>query len=253
MQFTHLVTNGCSWTYGTGLSKIKETAWPARLAYMLRSDVVNLAVPGTGNESITRRTYEYVYENKKFNNQPLFVLVFSQLWRKEVWMHDYYGSETNDYCTMYPAQQRNGNPQEVAWLHEFNEEDFLRKNMLVKFAAKNLFDSLGYPFIICDFCDNDVKLDYINQVKNRFPNWYSEYVSINDISNLDSFVTALDKTDCNHPGPSSQEVLADIIYQAIIKKYNSYEVVRNCDFLKLKDYLFHNPNNLAVQRYTDWF
>ena len=251
VEISHLVVNGCSWSYGYGLDNPREQAWPALLARILGCELVNLAVPGCGNESITRRTYEYVYENKRFGNNPLFVIVFSQLWRKEVWMHNYYGSTTNDYVTMYPAHQRAGNPQEVAWLHEFNEEDFLRKNMLMKCSTKALLESLQYPHIICDFPDDGVNQEFIDKVNGRFPNWYNEYQSINDCGPINRLTANLDKTACQHPGPSAQIALADALYDVIKKKYER-PIIQSSPFLKLSDYEFHKKENLAIQRESVW-
>lgn len=251
MKITHLVTNGCSWTYAQGLKNIKEEGWPTLLANKLGCEVVNLALPGSGNESITRRNYEYVYENLPFNSTPLFVVVFSQLWRREVWMHNYYGTPTDDYVTMFPASQRDGNPAEKAWLHEFNEEDFLRKNMLIKFATKNLLDNHRYPYIITDFPGDDIQEPFLNKVKNRFPNWYYEYKKINDVTTLSSLVSDLDKTECSHPGPKSQIVIANFLYQSIIKKYQEIEL-ENKNFLKLSDFKLCNENNYLHNNKRDW-
>jgi hypothetical protein len=61
MDITHLVVNGCSWTYCQGLEDPKNQGWPKLLADQLGCEVVNLAIPGTGNDTIHRRTYEYVH------------------------------------------------------------------------------------------------------------------------------------------------------------------------------------------------
>jgi hypothetical protein len=53
IDVTHLVVNGCSWTYGTGLAHPKEQAWPALLAKQLGVPLVNLAIQGSGNDTKT--------------------------------------------------------------------------------------------------------------------------------------------------------------------------------------------------------
>ena len=77
VKLSHLVVNGCSFTYCQGLENPAEQGWPALLANKLKVPVVNLAIPGSGNDAIFRRTYEYFYLNKKHNNFPLFINVWS--------------------------------------------------------------------------------------------------------------------------------------------------------------------------------
>jgi len=251
MKITHLVTNGCSWTYGQGLDNIKEEAWAAILARKLGCEIVNIAVPGTGNEAITRRNYEYIYEGKSYGARPLFVVVFSQIWRREVWMRNYYGTKCGDYCTMFPAHETDGNPVERSYLEEFNEEDFLRKNMLIKSATKNLLENFQFPHIITQFQGDGVQPSSVNDVKQRFPNWYDQYVKMNDIDEISGQVHMLDKTHCQHPGPKAQEVIAEMVYSAIIKKYGILEV-ENRPYLKLKDFKLKNPNNDVHNHVTAW-
>lgn len=252
MKITHLVTNGCSWTYGQGLDNIREQAWPALLANKLGCEVVNLAIPGTGNESITRRNYEYVYESLNYKSNPLFVIMFSQIWRKEVWMHDYYGTPANGYVTMFPAHETDGNPTEKAWLREFNEEDFLRRNMLMKFATKNLLDSYKFPYVITQFQGDGVKPEYIQKVKERFPVWYNEYEKMNDYPEISKAVKMLDKTHCTHPGPLAQQVIADLMFTTVQKKYGLIEFDQR-PFLRLKDFSFLGKNNIVNANATHWF
>mgnify|MGYP003351991979 CR=1 FL=1 len=98
VDVTHLVVNGCSWTYGEGLENPNKEAWPALLANHFGLPIVNLAVQGCGNQSITRRTFEYVYENLPTGSKPFFVISWSQDARKE---------ETIDWVKNYEYEKNN--------------------------------------------------------------------------------------------------------------------------------------------------
>ena len=85
MQVSHLVVNGCSWTYGSELDSPEEESWPKLVANKLGIPVVNLAIPGSGNDSILRRTSEYLFQNLAFNSKPLVIIAWSQITRREGW------------------------------------------------------------------------------------------------------------------------------------------------------------------------
>lgn len=252
-EISHLVVNGCSWAFGQGLKNIREEAWAGILSKKLNCDLVNLAIPFSSNEGILRRTCEYIYENKKFNNRPLFVIIFSQIWRKEVWMRNRYGGPCNDYVTMFPWRQIQDNSiQQKAWLDNFDEEDFLRKNMLVKTCLVNLLENHGYPYLIAtNYPLNDVKQSSQDDVQKRFPNWFDFYQSVHDVKHsLGDIIEGLDKTECGHPGPNSNRLVGDFIFSEITKKYPNLQI-KPQDFLRLKDYQLLGPADRA-RGLADW-
>ena len=65
LEISHLVVNGCSFTYCQGLESPNTQGWPALLAKKLNVPVVNLAAPGSSNDGIYRRTYDYFYNDQK--------------------------------------------------------------------------------------------------------------------------------------------------------------------------------------------
>jgi len=149
MEITHLVVNGCSWTYCQGLDDPKTQGWPALVAKELGVPVVNIAVPGSGNDSIHRRTYEYVYQNLPTGSNPLFLIFWSQYWRREAWCE--FGFGVKDYRNVNVNQYRTVE-HENALLAHWSEEDFLRRTMLYKLSTINLFTANNIPFLMSDYC-----------------------------------------------------------------------------------------------------
>jgi hypothetical protein len=66
LKITHVVTIGCSWTYCQGLDSPSTQGWPALVAKKLNVPLVNLAVPGVGNDFIHRVSHEYIYKNYSY-------------------------------------------------------------------------------------------------------------------------------------------------------------------------------------------
>jgi hypothetical protein len=55
-----LLCNGCSHTFGSEC----DTSWPTEISKLTGFDYENLALPGTSNQSILRRTVKYILENE---------------------------------------------------------------------------------------------------------------------------------------------------------------------------------------------
>jgi hypothetical protein len=68
----NILTNGDSFTYGDELSNL-ICAWPHVLANKINASVVNLGTPGASNDSIVRRTLDYVVN--PLNKRPDMVII----------------------------------------------------------------------------------------------------------------------------------------------------------------------------------
>ena len=80
MDISHIVTIGCSFTYCQGLPIFQ--GWPALVANALDCPLVNLGIPGVGNDNIHRRLYEYIYNDLLiYNSKPLVIIAWTQPWR----------------------------------------------------------------------------------------------------------------------------------------------------------------------------
>jgi hypothetical protein len=251
MDITHLVVNGCSWTYCQGLEDPKNQGWPKLLADQLGCEVVNLAIPGTGNDTIHRRTYEYVHENLPTNSKPFFVIMWSQYWRREYWFRKYYKADCDDFAPMYYPDGEPENDYERAFIKNFNEEEFLRKMMVLKTSLKALFDTYNIPYIMSDYHDDHTPNKIVNEIKSRFPNFYKKFSTLNDIESVNSITKPYSKTPCGHDGLDTHPILANEIKKTIDLKYGNLNVVTS-DFLRAKNFPIGNKTNYTHFAKSVW-
>jgi len=78
-----LITNGCSFTWGDELPAREFQAYPYLLAKKLGVGVVNLAECGRSNEAIIRTTLDYIINKDLSEFEPIFVIGWSGIARKE--------------------------------------------------------------------------------------------------------------------------------------------------------------------------
>ena len=251
MDITHLVVNGCSWTYCQGLEDPKNQGWPKHLADLLGCEVVNLAIPGSGNDTIHRRTYEYIHENLPTNSKPLFVIMWSQYWRREYWFRKYYNTDCDDFAPLHYPDGEVTNDFERAFIKNFNEEEFLRKMMVIKTSLKALFDVNNIPYVMSDYHDDHTLSKTIDDVKQRFPNFYNTFSRLNDIESVNAITRPYSKTPCGHDGLDAHPVLASFIKTVIDKKYGQLNVI-NGNFLRAKNFPIGNKNNCTHFTKSVW-
>lgn len=239
-NITHLVVNGCSWTYCQGLDDPKTQGWPALLAKELGVEVVNLAIRGCGNDSIHRRTYEYVYENLPTGSKPFFVISWSQYWRRETWYNSFMSfNEFNDYALVsFPDNEPQTNA-ERALLDNWNELDFHRRTYLNKLSLINLFNSYDIPYLMSDYAVVD-ETDTINTLRERFPTMVDTVLNnTKQIESLGKVVQEYPKLPCGHDGIDAQVAISNYIHSEITNNYGKLRVVSN-DYLTLKDFRLSN-------------
>jgi hypothetical protein len=244
MEITHLVVNGCSWSSGEGLLDPRNQAWPTLLANKLGCELVNLAVRGSSNDAITRRSYEYTYENLPNNSKPLYIVVFSQLWRREAWYNRYSSQTLNDYNTVdydrFSILKSKSHPHLLSILSEFNEEDFYRRYIMNKLYLKSLLTANNFPSLLTHFPYDSIKTETVETVQLRFPKMFNEFKKIEDFD-LSLLKLAEDFLPCGHPGAISQQIIADKMYVELIEKFGEVTVLPNQPFLRLKDFKIINP------------
>jgi hypothetical protein len=238
-DITHLVVNGCSWTYGQGLEDPKTQGWPALLAKKLGVEVVNLAVNGCGNGSIHRRTYEYVYENLPTGSKPFFVIAWSQYWRKETWVNKFGHDEYYDYSLVTFSKNGPSTNAERALLDNWNDLDFYRQTYLNKLSLIALFNSYNIPYLMSDY-SNEHSTQVIEEIRSRFPTLVSSiFNNKKQVKPFCIITKDYPKLQCGHDGIESQEVLADYIVSEIDNQYGKLNVIPS-EYLTLKNFKFTN-------------
>ena len=251
MEITHLVVNGCSWTYCSGLDNPKVQGWPALLAQKLNLPVVNLALPGSGGGSIHRRSYEYMYQNLPTGSKPLFLIFWTQYWRREAWFEGggVNGSLIQDYNVVNPTASSK-EPHVAALLDHWNEEDFIRQTLLYKLSLQSLFRSQKIPYLIADYSSCGEQLDTFD---------LDQHNSLKDAVNTDPYCIPRDlqlvshlntfkQLPCGHEGPEAQQVLANW-WEQKLKVVNQWNIkpITGTNFLTLDNYQIKKTNP-----YTAW-
>jgi hypothetical protein len=245
LEISHLVTNGCSYTYCQGLYDPPVQGWPRLLADKLGVPIVNLGDPGSSNDGIVRRTYNYFYKNFNRNCKPLYIIAMSQAMRREEYYAEYPHNATNsekinDY--MYLAAYDENDPLSKALYSQMDETGmcFSQERKYRLWASLiNLFKAHNNPYFIGDYMpDNDSKIHQF--MTSRFSELYN-YVNhdpfqLGQLSRFSDGNIYPKAKDGSHDGPEAQVALADFVYNKIIEKYTDIKVKTDADFLTLKDF-----------------
>lgn len=238
LEISHLVTNGCSFTYCQGLYDPPTEGWPRLLAEKLGVPVVNIATPGSSNDGIHRRTYDYFYKNLPNRSKPLFVVAMSQNTRREEYLienqygmyQDYSNICVHDNLALSKEIYRNMDQLGVC---------FMQVKKLIQWQSIiNLFESTNTTYVTSDYIPDTSHNDVINKYINTH---YSElnYSVRSNPNTLKNFVDITKNypkaLDNGHDGKEAQVVLAEYIYNQLIKRYGEIKIIDG-DFLSLKTY-----------------
>jgi len=246
MKISHIVTNGCSFTYCQGLPDIINQGWPALIANGLNCPVVNLGLPGIGNDSIHRRTYEYIYENQSVDDyKPLVIIEWTQRWRTEQW-----SNKEQDYILIHrPESTKYSTHAQMALMENYNEENFLRKAILYRLSLINLFESLEIPYLMFDY---DGAYDPANTeklVSNVFPNMVKKSSNRFDLGPLYKLTGKLPKLPCGHDDVDGQNVLGSHILSKIKEIFPQLEFVNDSKFLTLREF---SQTSKYHRKFPEW-
>lgn len=251
MEITHLVVNGCSGTYGSGLTDPPSQAWPALLAKELGLPIVNLAQGGSGNDGIHRRTYEYIYENIPTGSKPLVVIAWSQPWRREAWYEERDGELKQDYYIVPRIPESTGGVSPELDLYQrtviphWNAEDFVRRTLLNKVSLQNLFMVYNIPYIMTDFHLDLTYPDYrkaltTSKCKSLYPVAYNKF-------HIDPFLPKIDgykPLPCGHPGPDAHEILAKYTLSEINKLHPNLTIIDG-EYLPIYKFIFRKKGDAS--------
>jgi hypothetical protein len=252
VEITHLVTIGCSWTFCQGLENKIQNGWPALTAKALNIPVVNLGLPGVGNDNIHRRAYEYVYENLSTNSKPLFVIAWSQYWRREIWQKKLHlDSRFNDFAPIILKDINDINdPHEISVLESWNYCSFVLKTYEYKLSLINLFNSMRIPYLMTDYADNVCPEDDMEIFKKNYPGMY-EYVNTDQFKIKDFYKLSElhPKLPCGHDGEESQVAVADYLVDQIKEKFSNYSFVNDKPFLTTKEMMMKSKYH---RKFPEW-
>lgn len=249
-EITHLVVNGDSYTYGEGLENREKQGWPYLLAKDLGCEVVNLAIPGTGNDTIHRRTYEYAISATARGNRPFFIIAWSQFWRKEVWFNDKKDYDAIDYPKKLKKEykfdrtirfsSRWGNDFQSSFLKNWNEEDHVRRTYLYKTSLHCLFKALEWPYLMWDHSSDAHTLDRQNHENlgfyDRIIDFYQFTHDHHHLGPICDLTQGLPKTKCGHDGVEGNIVIKDFLVNAIGEYYGDLHLLSDFSIFSLNDH-----------------
>lgn len=235
-KISHIVANGCSFTHGAGLDYPFTQSWPCVLANMLGVNCVNLARSGSGNDRIVRRTYEYFYEDLKNDNNPLYIVAFSGITRKDKWYKKNQCFEiinindNNDYATL-------------DYLDNFDLVRFYRDYLKNYLTIKNLFEAYKIPHII--YLTLDVFTSYKEEKKevetiitNLLPEQFNAIKNDRNNAGDASIHTAGYPTlPCGHWGIEGNKALANHAHGKLLDLYKDIIIEPSSNYLTNNEYM----------------
>jgi hypothetical protein len=246
LEITHLVTVGCSFTYCQGIPV--DQGWPALLSKSLDCPLVNLGLPGIGNDAIHRKLYEYIYNNSLVeDSKPLVVIAWSQPWRRESWVAVH--NDDANFQNYAPIAMPHDVPithQEYVLLENWNDEDFYRKTLLNKLSVINLLDKFNIPYIMTDAMPQD---DALNEnVFDKFPG-LTTHVGTEYYVEPIYKIEQNDYLPCGHSGPMGNLSVKEHLLKSIYQLHPNLSFVKDKKFLTLSEYIIWDKYH---QKFPEW-
>lgn len=246
LEITHLVTIGCSFTYCQGLTSPSTQGWPALVAKKLNVPLVNLALPGVGNDFIHRVSHEYIYRNLPTNSKPLFVVAWSQYWRWEQWVKEHYGNTRYDDYAPFMLPNKSNKKFEF-YFENFNDRNCYRKTFLYKLSLMNLFKVMNIPYMMTEYAnDMDAEHDFLKDLT------YMTDIIDSDIYKIEGFYKISQdgqpKLPCGHDGEKTQITIASYTLSQIDRLFPNLSIIDG-EFFTLSQ--FSKTSNYH-QKFPEW-
>lgn len=251
LEISHLVVNGCSFTYCQGLYDPPNEGWPRLLANKLGVPVVNLAVPGSSNDGIHRRTYDYYYKNLPTGSKPFFVIAMSMNIRTEAYVTDDSYEKVNDYVNL--AATDHLAISKAFYSHMDEKGICYSQGRKLRYWASllNLFDSTNTPYLSTDYMPDRSQStqDFVRKEYHTLDNFIKTHP--NTLRNFCEITANYPRAlDNGHDGPEAQVVLADYVYNQLIKRYGEVKPI-TAPYISLKN--FQTQQTRLFSQRNQWF
>jgi len=246
LKISHLVVNGCSYTYGHGIDNPTKDGWPALVAKELGVPLINLAFPGQGNQAIFRKTMNYFLHDLSNDNHPFYIHAYTQSARREIYhATDKWGGPEQHYRLIDGSDETGSLLMKEALLQtdDYGYCLFELEKFQQWFAINNMLDAHNV---------NHFHTDYMPQTIGKTIEWFDKnffhvkatiQTHPGKLKNFNAVTEHLAKTPCEHETEEGHKCVADYIISQIHKQYKNIEVVHQ-KHSTLNDMIIHSPKEL---------
>jgi hypothetical protein len=240
LKISHLVVNGCSYTYGHGIIDPIQNAWASIIAKRLGVPLVNLALPGQGNTAIYRRTMTYFYKDLFNHNNPFYIHAYSQSTRREVYL-----AKTQQFRIVGGDGEISALEKEIIMNSDDHYYCLLQQDKLHRWASINhLLDAHNVPHLMSDYMPETIGTTIEFQEKHETILKTELECHPGKLKDFNEVTKHIEKTSCLHETEEGHAFLADYIWKEIENRYDDIEVV-DLPHAKLHDILIHTPKTEA--------
>lgn len=275
IEISHIVVDGCSLTYCQGLEKPHVDGWPALLAKKIGVPIVNLALPGSSNDGIHRRLYNYVYKSIDFykkhsiENHPFYVAAFTFAGRREEYFKNYYKSPDTEryFCLdLTPDFDKikeiidNGKTDdqsiaaylEYGYLLNFDLMAAQLKKLELWASVINLFKVNNLNYGTGDYIPT-YEEDVLFNVQSRYKHLHNLiFEDKNYLGDFALLVQKMPKLPCGHDDKEAQQLLSEHIYNKILEIHGEIVVKNIKNVYGLKQFYITHPSSKLVKS-GDWY
>jgi hypothetical protein len=251
LEISHLVVNGCSFTYCQALYDPPTEGWPKLLADKLGVPVVNLAIPGSSNEGVHRRTYDYFYKNLPNKSKPFFVIAMTQLSRREEYLVENHMGILRDF-SIISANDKIPLAKEIYRNMDDKGYCIMQFKKLMQWQSLiNLFESHNVPYLTSDYMPDTTGMTKPFIMENYSELYHQVYSNPKRLMDFIEITRKYPKAlDHGHDGKEAQVALADYIYKQLVRRYGEIIPVKS-DFLSLKN--FRTQHKQYFETRNQWY
>lgn len=205
-----LITGGCSFTYGSGLSNRQEESWTAILASLLGLDYVNLGQRAAGNTWIANSVVDHIIANDIKN--PLVVIGWSHWSRLDL-------CDSRGYLHHMTVGARDNPKIADILFNEYTHPPYLYKKYLntvlfmQTWARDTEIDCVMFD-ALSEMHSGDYLVDPINRALSKKID-RKKFLGFG-LKNFDNWTDPLDKFADGHPNAKAHRQMAEILHEALL-------------------------------------
>jgi hypothetical protein len=205
-----LVTSGCSFTYGQGLSDPPSQAWPALVADLLGMQVTNLGTRGAGNVFIANQILDH---HAQHGLADFYIIAWSH------WARFDFGDSTSNRVIHLSQGSHNHLSQlrELIFTKHMNPIYLYKKYLNTVLMMQTWFKAQSANYIMFDALAGLHQGSYIADPVNRALARQIDQTRFIEfgIKNFDNWTDIRHRLPCGHPDAVAHSQMADILFREI--------------------------------------